>query len=177
MGLKNELMRGVSGQAKFVSMYAGIADNMEREQDAWIAGLRSIGVKASHPDDGWVDRKNNSMQFVYPQFNDGAKVGDLVALGSPQWSSANPQHRIVRLISFRRSVFGFETWDFELVRLHGHGRSRPVSIARRPGAPTFRAGPSCSASRRARFAAVLAAVSGGLGCGSAAAHSRSPPLA
>jgi hypothetical protein len=49
-------------------------------------------VKASHPDDGWVDRKGrrntfgyvpeaDSVQFAYPQFNDGVKVGDKIALG------------------------------------------------------------------------------------------------
>ena len=111
MRLAKELMRGVSGQAGFVALYANICTDMERDQEAWIAALRAAGVKAAHPDDGWVNRKDNYVQFVYPQFNDGAKAGDLVALGWPQWHSA--KHRIVRLVEFRRSVFGSGSWKFE----------------------------------------------------------------
>lgn len=113
MGLASDLMRGVSGQARFVALYADIATSMERDQEAWIAALRAAGVMAAHPDDGWVNRKDNRVQFVYPQFNDGAKAGDLVALGWPQWSSAKPQHRIVRLVEFHRGTFGAGAWKFE----------------------------------------------------------------
>ena len=58
---------------------------------AWIAELRAFGVKAARPEDGWVDRKNNMVCMLYCDFNDGAGVGDLVALGD------HKQHRIVRI--------------------------------------------------------------------------------
>lgn len=132
MGLAAELMRGVSGQAGFVALYARICDDMERDQAAWIAALRAAGVKAAHPDDGWVNRKDNYVQFVYPQFNDGAKAGDLVALGWPQWHSEKPRHRIVRLVEFHRSVFGSGSWKFEPANLEfggvpaGHSSNDPA---------------------------------------------------
>jgi hypothetical protein len=108
MGLEQDLMSGVSGAPGAVAMYASIAASMEREQGAWIADLRAAGVKAAHPDDGWVNRKCNTVRFVYPQFNDGAKAGDLVALGWPAWLGKT-QHRIVRLIG--RDAFS--CWRFE----------------------------------------------------------------
>jgi hypothetical protein len=62
MGLASDLMRGVSGQAGFVELYANICTDMERDQEAWVAALRAAGVKAAHPDDGWVNRKDNYVQ-------------------------------------------------------------------------------------------------------------------
>jgi hypothetical protein len=112
VGLADTLMSGVSGSAEGVAMFSSIATSMEREQDAWIASLRAAGVKAAHPDDGWVDRTHNTVQFVYPQFNDGAKAGDLVALGWPRWGSEKPCHRIVRLIELERGAFS-SSWRFE----------------------------------------------------------------
>lgn len=88
----------------------------KREQDEWIATLRAQGVKAAHPDDGWVDRMENSVFFAYPQFNDGAQVGDLVALGWPQWDCIRPQHRIVRLIGFLPGMVFKDRWLFEEVQ-------------------------------------------------------------
>lgn len=114
MSLAKQLMRGVSGRADAVAQFQSIAQSMEREQDVWIASLRAEGVKAAHPDDGWVDREHNTIQFVYPQFNDGAKAGDLVALGWPKWGSSADRvsHRIVRLIEHEQSLFS-SRWRFE----------------------------------------------------------------
>jgi len=63
----------------------------------WVAALRAAGVKAAHPDDGWVDREHSEVQFVYPQFNDGVTEGDVIALG---WHDG---HRLVRITQVRRS--------------------------------------------------------------------------
>ena len=60
-------------------------------QAAWIAALVAGGVKAARPEDGWVDRKNNMVCMLYCDFDDGAGVGDLVALGD------HKQYRIVRI--------------------------------------------------------------------------------
>lgn len=112
MGLAQDLMRGVSGQHEAVATFATIACDMERDQNAWIAALRAAGVKAAHPDDGWVDRECNTVFFCYPQFDDGVAVGDLIALGWPQWGSRKPQHRIVRVIG--KTVGPFQQrWAFE----------------------------------------------------------------
>lgn len=112
MGLAQDLMRGVSGRPDVVALFASVAGGMERDQAEWIAALRAAGVKAAHPDDGWVDREHNEVFFCYPQFDDGVKVGDLIALGWPQWSSKKPQHRIVRVIG--RTVGRFhQRWAFE----------------------------------------------------------------
>ena len=67
-------------------MAAFIRDTPRRmadEQAAWVADLRAAGVKAAHPDDGWVDRAANTVQLAYATFNDNLQVGDLLALGSP----------------------------------------------------------------------------------------------
>lgn len=85
-----------------------VADTLSREQ-AWVAGLRLMGVKAAHPDDGWVDREpgREAVQPEYPQFNDGVAAGDLIALGWP----GRPT-RIVRVVKvevvgwlYRRTVW------------------------------------------------------------------------
>lgn len=114
MGLAQDLMRGITGRPGAVSNFADVAVGMERNQDSWIAALRAAGVVGAHPDDGWVDRENNTVLFCYPQFDDGVKEGDLIALGWPQWGSAKPQHRIVRVTG--RTVWQFQQrWAFEPV--------------------------------------------------------------
>ena len=63
------------------------------EKAEWIADLRRRGVKAAHPDDGWVDREAGTIHLCYPLFNDGLSVGDLLALGYP-----GNKTRIVRVV-------------------------------------------------------------------------------
>lgn len=87
-----------TGNTEFVTRWnAGCRDDHANEQ-RWIADLRANGVKAAHPDDAWVDRKANSFQFAYPQFNDGAGIDDRVALG---WHYGKA--RIVRVTRIERS--------------------------------------------------------------------------
>lgn len=43
--------------------------------------LKSKGIKAFHPDDGWVNREENYVEFSYPHFLLDIKVGDKIALG------------------------------------------------------------------------------------------------
>ena len=114
MGLALGLMRGVTGQLGAVSLFADVAAGMERNQDSWIAALRAAGVRAAHPDDGWVDREENTVYFCYPQFDDGVAVGDLIALGWPQWGSEKPQHRVVRVTGRTCGRFQ-QRWVFEPV--------------------------------------------------------------
>jgi hypothetical protein len=101
------------GDAEAVRLWHQVCDEMETAQARWIAELRAAGVKAAHPDDGWVDREHNTLQFAYPQFNDDAKVGDLVALGWHPSEHRPLQHRIVRLTGFTAGLLGMGCWSFE----------------------------------------------------------------
>jgi hypothetical protein len=77
------------------AMAALIHDQSRRmvdEQADWVAHLRALGVRAAHPDDGWVDREANTVRLEYPQFGGRLAVGDLLALGSPRDDT-----RIVRI--------------------------------------------------------------------------------
>lgn len=75
----------------FLEVFYRCQQEQQEKEETWIAKLRADGVKAAHPDDGWVDRKCKTVHFAYPQFNDGAGVGDRVALGTEN------EYRIVTL--------------------------------------------------------------------------------
>ena len=99
----------------FAKLWADICIEGERKEKEWIATLRQQGVKAAHPNDGWVDREKNELHFCYPQFNDGAKEGDIVALG---WPSDPPgKTKFVRLTGHRKMRFISDMirWQFEYV--------------------------------------------------------------
>jgi len=89
----------------FAASFAQACREAQNAQDKWIAELRSNGVKAAHPDDGWVDRERNTVHFAYPQFNDGPGVGDKVALGQPD------KYRIVT-ITRAASGLVLDRWAF-----------------------------------------------------------------
>jgi hypothetical protein len=77
----------VRGRPDLVALAIQTSNDLDSEKAEWIAQLRSIGIKAAHPDDGWVKRDKSKyhdfVQFCYPQFNDGVKEGDRIALGWP----------------------------------------------------------------------------------------------
>lgn len=81
----------------------------QAKQDAWVAALRDQGVSAAHPDDGWVNRTTNEINFVYLQFKDYLQPGSLVALGWPDG------HRLVELVEYRLGVIGHGRWAFRSV--------------------------------------------------------------
>jgi len=66
-----------------------LVDRMEMEEHAWIADLRKKGYKASHPNDGWVDRQKKEFHLCYPQFDDGVTLGSMVMLGWPYHPEEN----------------------------------------------------------------------------------------
>ena len=105
----------VSGHAEHVARAVAIDRDMVQQEREWIADLRARGVKAAHPDDGWVDRDRNRLHLAYPQFNDSLLVGDLLALGWP-WSET----RIVRVTATSDNPFAVDHvgpwyWHFEEV--------------------------------------------------------------
>lgn len=105
-----------TGTSEFVNHWRRVCDDLERAHRAWIARLRAEGVKAAHPDDGWVDRIRSTVTLSFPDFNDGAATGDLVALGS------HDHHRLVRIVEVLPPswMMDCERWRFvELTRKDG----------------------------------------------------------
>lgn len=80
-----------------------------RDEERWVQKLRSAGVVCAHPDDGWVDRSRNVVQFVYPEFQSKSlETGDVVALGWPR------QYRLVTLTErLVEGVFQTTKWRFK----------------------------------------------------------------
>lgn len=95
----------------FAKTWADICHQGQVEQDNWIAALRAQGVKAAHPDDGWVDRKKNEVHPAYPQFSDGVAAGDIVALGWPNC------HRLVRVVGVGAPMMRGGVWFFEPIEV------------------------------------------------------------
>lgn len=81
----------VSGRADCVALALDIEQRMLAQEGGWVTRLRAAGVKAAHPDDGWVNRDRNTVRLEYPRFNDRPQVGDLIALGVPD------RYRLVRV--------------------------------------------------------------------------------
>jgi hypothetical protein len=100
----------IGGSSSFRQVWVEQCTDMQRKNDEWVTALRNQGIKAAHPDDGWVDREKNRVQFSYPQFNDGADVGDVIALGY-DW-----KWRLVRLTAHYENPFGQHSWSFEPYR-------------------------------------------------------------
>jgi hypothetical protein len=98
-----------SGNPARVSQWRDICTKQQRSLDHWREQMINGGIKAAHPDDGWVDRAASTVQFVYPYFNLGAVAGDLVALGDER------KHRIVRLVEHVPNRFdaAANRWRFE----------------------------------------------------------------
>ena len=100
-----------TADAKFAKRWVDICIKAEQDEKDWVAALRVQGVKASHPNDGWVNREKNEVQFVYPQFNDGVCIGDIVALG---WPSDSPENiRFVKLVAVQEGLLGNSYWKFK----------------------------------------------------------------
>jgi len=98
------------GTHPFADVFRRTCDELQVKHDHWVKKLRAYGVKAALPDDGWVNRGLNEVQFVYPFFNDGCGVGDRIALGS------HDRFRFVVLLERVPPTFmlgdGDERWRF-----------------------------------------------------------------
>lgn len=98
-----------SGRPDFMSTWANICREGHRREQAYNTALRDRGIKAAHPNDGWVDLKNQKLTFTYPHFNDGATSGDLVALGY----EFDATTLIVRLTTSTCGVLsGIQWWSY-----------------------------------------------------------------
>lgn len=102
-----EMIPLARGRGDLVAAWADACISSQHQLDKWIASLRGDGIKAAHPDDGWVDRQNNTVHFAYPDFDDGVEVGDRIALGWPdEW-------RIVKVVGVKEGLFGNDRWVFD----------------------------------------------------------------
>jgi hypothetical protein len=100
---------GSSAGDAFLSVFAKVCQEMREEVKQWVEELRSRGVKAARHDDGWVDREKNTV-LIWPHdahFNDGAGLGDVIALGSPK------KYRLVRLIGVDHEGVNEPYWLFQ----------------------------------------------------------------
>jgi len=96
-----------SNNMEHVSLWNQIATERKENELKWIEELRAQGIKAAHPDDGWVDRKINKVSFCYPQFNDGVFIGDIIALGTyEEW-------RLVKVTEQRGTLINSQVFMFE----------------------------------------------------------------
>lgn len=72
---------------QFLKQFATVCLEMDQAQTRWILALQSIGIKAAHADDGWIDRSSDYYDVVTlqsPLFDNGVRVGDMIALGDPE---------------------------------------------------------------------------------------------
>lgn len=81
-----------SNNFSLIDSWNKIVAEREQKTKEFCNYLISNGVKALHPDDGWVDRKNNTIFFCYPKFKLDIAVGDKIALGNFE------KYRIVEVV-------------------------------------------------------------------------------
>lgn len=95
---------------EFKAHWDDICTKAEQGEAAWIAELRNKGFKAAHPNDGWVNRKDNEIVLCYPQFNDGLKIGDTMMLG---WPGDTERQRPIKIIGERHTFTKLVYYKFE----------------------------------------------------------------
>lgn len=81
-----------SNNSNLIDTWNKIVAERERKTKEFCNYLISVGVKALHPDDGWVDRKKNTVFLSYPSFKLDIAVGDKIALGNYE------KYRIVEVV-------------------------------------------------------------------------------
>lgn len=65
----------------FVGLFASISIENEKKDAEWIQFLIDTGVKAAHPNNGWVDREKKIIRLVDPYFKCMLFPGDIIAIG------------------------------------------------------------------------------------------------
>lgn len=86
---------------KIKALLAEFRADTQARKDDWIEGLASVGIKAAHPDDDWVDNRLNKLHMMYPQFNLGVQIGDRIALGREPDFEGRIRHRIVQVADIK----------------------------------------------------------------------------
>lgn len=86
--------------ASFYQTFADVITEDKRQTREWVEDLRQRGVRAAHPDDGWVNRDTNEVIMTYPYFCGNLKVNDIIVLGDYR------EYRVVRIIAIREAYIG-----------------------------------------------------------------------
>ena len=84
---------GSSAGISFCNTFADVVADDRRKTREWTDMLWKKGVKAAHPDDGWVKRDVDEIHITYPYFGRNPNVNDVIALGD--WR----KYRLVRIVS------------------------------------------------------------------------------
>lgn len=90
----------------FVESYEKIVAESKKRYAKWIKWLQDYGVVASHPNDGWVNREEETFSLGYPHFNFGIEVDSQVALGDPE------SFRVVVVDRIDKKFFGGYTYHY-----------------------------------------------------------------
>lgn len=107
-----------SGDSEHLLSWYNQIDESRRLEEEWINSLKEEGFKAAHPNDGWVDRKNNTVILTYPYFNSGINIGDKVMLGSSYSyivSGVPSQNKPVRITKIDDKIKCLITYHFEYI--------------------------------------------------------------
>ena|SRR5215216_113523 len=94
----------VSGSHPFAKTFIEVSKEAQRDEKAWIDRLIKKGIKAAHPDDGRVNREENTVTFSYPYFDFGVEVGDKIVLGWPD------KYRVVKVKDITHGRIGMLTY-------------------------------------------------------------------
>src|SRR5258706_4814666 len=89
----------------FMALFYKEQDSFRGRENQWLEQMKLEGVMAVHPDDGWVDRKENYVIFSYPQYRNAVKEGDIVVLGH------HTAYRRVKVIRIEPSKFSVGDTD------------------------------------------------------------------
>ncbi|MEW6019519.1 MAG: hypothetical protein AB1760_15770 [Pseudomonadota bacterium] len=74
---------GSAAGRSFAQAYEAARDRQQANLSECVAQLLAQHhVAAVHPDDGWVDRRSNTVTLTYPALFAEPEIGDLIALGS-----------------------------------------------------------------------------------------------
>ena len=101
-----------SNNSEMIDNWNKICREQKEEMGKYIAELREKGIKALHPNDGWVNREENYFQLVYPDFNDGVNVGDKVMLS---FGKGNCE-RLVIVKDIKTNIFDRKYYYFEDIK-------------------------------------------------------------
>lgn len=89
-----------------VNHIADIGVKLKNEEQAWIDLVRSGGIIAGIQNDGWVDRKKQEFHIVKFIFNDGMKIGSVVAL------KGSFDYQLVQIIGKRNGTSITADWIY-----------------------------------------------------------------
>lgn len=109
----DQMKNNITGRTPALTASAHrIVDNMQSEEEQWVAGLRKRGFKAAHPNDGWVDRVNKELNLCYPQFDDGVEPGSMVMLGWPRDEKTKDNVPVI-ITEVKKHMLGDDTYKYE----------------------------------------------------------------